>query len=65
MKDYGVELAVKMIKRLTTEADIPGVHLCTLNLEKSVQRVISKLGWGFSNDSKFVNKLITVSILTS
>ena len=61
VKDYGVELAVKMIARLTTEAKISGVHLCTLNLEKSVQRVLSKLGWGFLNDSKFVNKLITVS----
>lgn len=65
MKDYGVELAVKMIKHLTAEAQVPGVHLCTLNLEKSVQRVIGKLGWSLSNDAKFTNKLIAVSVPTS
>lgn len=65
MKDYGVELAVKMIKHLTTEAQVPGVHLCTLNLEKSVQRVIGKLGWSLSIDTKFTNKLIAVSTSTS
>ncbi|GJE87071.1 methylenetetrahydrofolate reductase [Phanerochaete sordida] len=58
VKDYGVKLAIAMIKRLTSEANIPGVHLCTLNLEKSVQRVLEGLGWGAPNFSKITNKLI-------
>ncbi|KAF8643881.1 hypothetical protein AX16_008897 [Volvariella volvacea WC 439] len=45
VKNYGVNLAVEMITRLTTEGKIPGVHFCTLNLEKSVQRILEKLGW--------------------
>ncbi|KAF9030677.1 methylenetetrahydrofolate reduct [Hymenopellis radicata] len=45
VKDYGVALAVTMIRRLTTEGEIPGVHFCTLNLEKSVQRVLETLQW--------------------
>lgn len=45
VKDYGVELAVKMVRRLTTEGDIRGLHFCTLNLEKSVQRVLETLQW--------------------
>ncbi|KAF7799591.1 hypothetical protein EIP86_010828 [Pleurotus ostreatoroseus] len=57
IKDYGVNLAVEMIQRLTSEAKIPGVHLCTLNLEKSVQRVIEGLGWG-GGSVKIANKLI-------
>ncbi len=38
VKDFGVTLAAKMISRLTTEADIKGVHFCTLNLERSVPK---------------------------
>ncbi|THG97685.1 hypothetical protein EW026_g4365 [Hermanssonia centrifuga] len=57
VKDYGVKLAIKMIQRLTTEAEVPGVHICTLNLEKSVQRVIEGLGWSGSS-LKYTNKLI-------
>ncbi|KAI5900434.1 methylenetetrahydrofolate reduct [Schizophyllum commune H4-8] len=45
VKDYGVELAVEMVRRITTEAGIPGIHLCTLNLEKSVTRVLEILKW--------------------
>lgn len=55
-----MRLAIEMIKRLTTEASIPGVHLCTLNLEKSVQRVIEGLGWGMPVYGKVTNKLIAV-----
>ncbi|KAI0345246.1 MTHFR-domain-containing protein [Trametopsis cervina] len=61
VKDYGVKLAIDMIHRLTTEAKIPGVHISTLNLEKSVQRVIEGLGWTGSFPhilSKPTNKLI-------
>ena len=52
-----------MIKRLVSEAKIPGVHLCTLNLEKSVQRVLENLGWGVPNYNKVTNKLIAVRSL--
>ena len=34
-----------MVRRITTEAGIPGIHLCTLNLEKSVTRVLEILQW--------------------
>ncbi|KAJ7086012.1 methylenetetrahydrofolate reductase-domain-containing protein [Mycena belliarum] len=57
VKDYGVQLAVSMIRRLTTEGKISGVHLCTLNLEKSVQRVLEGLKWTGSSESVH-NKLI-------
>ena len=50
-----------MIRRLTKEASVPGVHFCTLNLEKSVQRVVEGLGWTQSDISlKPSNKLIAV-----
>lgn len=45
MKDYGVTLAVDMIRKLVSEGGVPGVHFCTLNLEKSVQRVLENLQW--------------------
>ncbi|KAK7057395.1 methylenetetrahydrofolate reductase [Favolaschia claudopus] len=58
VKDYGVQLAVNMIKRLTTEGGMPGVHLCTLNLEKSVQRVLEALEWTHPTGIVQKNKLI-------
>ncbi|KAJ7481236.1 methylenetetrahydrofolate reductase-domain-containing protein [Mycena galericulata] len=59
VKDYGVHLTVEMIRRLTSEGAIPGVHLCTLNLEKSVQRVLEGLKWTGAGSSEEVhNKLI-------
>ena len=62
VKDYGVKLAIDMIRRLTTEANIPGVHFSTLNLEKSVQRVVEGLGWieRLPSVLKPMNKLIAV-----
>jgi len=45
VKDYGVHLAMSIIRRLTADGGVPGVHLCTLNLEKSVRRVLEGLGW--------------------
>ncbi|KAK7467440.1 methylenetetrahydrofolate reductase 1 [Stygiomarasmius scandens] len=63
VKDYGVQLAVDMIRKITTECDVPGVHLCTLNLEKSVQRVLEQLQWtGVSHP--FQNKLISEEAVT-
>lgn len=43
VKDYGVKLAVDMIRQLQA-AGVYGVHFCTLNLEKSVTRVLEALG---------------------
>jgi hypothetical protein len=60
VKDYGVSLAVDMIRRITSEGDIRGVHLCTLNLERSVQLVLEKLHWAAGGSPKVQNKLITV-----
>ncbi|KIY49793.1 MTHFR-domain-containing protein [Fistulina hepatica ATCC 64428] len=57
VKDYGVKLAIETIRRVTTEGAIPGVHLCTLNLEKSVQRVLEGLQWTGAPPS-LKNKLI-------
>jgi methylenetetrahydrofolate reductase (NADPH) len=45
VKDYGIKLAVQMIRRLRSEGGIQGFHFCTLNLEKSVQRVLETLRW--------------------
>jgi len=56
VKNYGVSLAIKMIQRLTDEGKVPGVHFCTLNLEKSVQRVTEGLGW--AGLSRISNRLI-------
>jgi hypothetical protein len=52
-----------MIRRLTSEVKIAGVHFSTLNLEKSVQRVIENLGWieRLPSVLKQENKLIAVS----
>lgn len=34
-----------MVQRLISEGKVEGVHFCTLNLEKSVVRVLQGLGW--------------------
>ncbi|KAI5477814.1 hypothetical protein MNV49_005898 [Pseudohyphozyma bogoriensis] len=44
VKDYGVNLAVKMMSSLMSQG-VRGYHLCTLNLEKSVTRVLHGLEW--------------------
>ena len=44
VKEYGVHLAVDMIKRLRA-AGVNGFHFCTLNLEKSVKRILYELQW--------------------
>lgn len=44
VKDYGVDLSVDIMQQLRA-AGIRGFHLCTLNLEKSITRVLEKLGW--------------------
>lgn len=60
-----MDLVVDTIQKLRSEACIAGFHFCTLNLEKSVQRVLDSLGWtgGVSTTSPASNKLITVRII--
>jgi methylenetetrahydrofolate reductase (NADPH) len=60
VKDFGTNYAITMIRRLTADGSVPGVHFCTLNLEKSVQRVLEGLGWVQSRASSH-NMLIAVS----
>mmetsp|Transcript_43923 Transcript_43923/g.108175 ORF Transcript_43923/g.108175 Transcript_43923/m.108175 type:complete len:590 (+) Transcript_43923:56-1825(+) len=43
VKAYGVELGVKMCKKLL-ENGVPGLHFYTLNLETSVMKIIDGLG---------------------
>ncbi|KAK3838170.1 MAG: methylenetetrahydrofolate reductase-domain-containing protein [Linnemannia gamsii] len=44
VKDFGVELAAKMIQQLLG-AGITGFHICTLNLEKSVRLILERVGF--------------------
>jgi methylenetetrahydrofolate reductase (NADPH) len=64
VKEYGITLAVNMIRRLVQEKenDIPGVHFFTLNLEKSVQRILETLQWTGVSENVH-NKLIAVCYL--
>ena len=59
VKDFGIELAIKMILQLTKGDDIRGVHFCTLNLERSVQKVLGGLGWT-NNGLEDKHRLIVV-----
>jgi methylenetetrahydrofolate reductase (NADPH) len=43
VKEYGIDLAVQMCKELM-EGGCPGLHLYTLNLEKSANAICEKLG---------------------
>jgi methylenetetrahydrofolate reductase (NADPH) len=43
VKDYGVEFGIQMCKQLM-EAGAPGLHFYTLNLERSVRRILDGLG---------------------
>ena len=56
-----MNLAVDMITRLQA-GGVQGVHFCTLNLEKSVTRVLETLGLA-GNILQPTNKLIAVRIL--
>ena len=59
--EYGVSLAVKMVRRLVDEGGLRGFHFCTLNLEKSVERVLENLEWT-PRHARVQNKLIAASI---
>ncbi|KAH7313233.1 methylenetetrahydrofolate reductase-domain-containing protein [Rhizoctonia solani] len=58
VKEYGVSLAVSMIRSVLVDGDIKGVHFCTLNLEKSVRKILDELGW--THDSLHHNQIIIV-----
>jgi len=60
VKDYGVQYAIEMVQKIWNAGDIQGFHFCTLNLEKSVQRVLEGLNWTGVVDNS--NKLIAVSV---
>ncbi|KIL69922.1 hypothetical protein M378DRAFT_69203 [Amanita muscaria Koide BX008] len=57
VKEYGISSAVDMIKKLTENGSIHGVHFFTLNLEKSVQCILEKIRWTGSVEP-IHNKLI-------
>ncbi|KAI9321335.1 methylenetetrahydrofolate reductase-domain-containing protein [Dichotomocladium elegans] len=43
VKDYGVKLALDMIRELQSFGDIGGIHLSTLNLERSARLILDQL----------------------
>jgi methylenetetrahydrofolate reductase (NADPH) len=45
VKRYGAQLATNMVRRLLASGVVPGVHFCTLNLEKSVRTILENLDW--------------------
>ncbi|KAG8899819.1 hypothetical protein FRB99_006434 [Tulasnella sp. 403] len=59
VKDYGVDLATRLVSQLTTDPElgIRGVHFCTLNLEKSVRKTLDRLGWSLESQGR-KNRLI-------
>ena len=48
-----------MVRQMTASGDIRGLHFCTLNLEKSVVRILENLSW-VGGSLQPVNRLITV-----
>lgn len=51
IKDYGVQLGVEMCKKLLA-AGAPGLHFYTLNLERSVRRILDGLAITSENASR-------------
>lgn len=52
MKRYGIELSTSMINKIIAAGvGISGVHFCTLNLEKSVRRILENLRWTLDHKS--------------
>ncbi|KAI6005828.1 methylenetetrahydrofolate reductase-domain-containing protein [Pisolithus albus] len=60
VKEYGIRLAVDIIRKITGDGGVRGVHFCTLNLEKSVQLVLECLRW-VGGSPNMRNKLIADS----
>ena len=53
-----------MVRQMTASGDIRGLHFCTLNLEKSVVRILENLGWVGGSLKPAANRLITVEPIT-
>jgi methylenetetrahydrofolate reductase (NADPH) len=51
-----------MIRKIHVAGDVKGFHFCTLNLEKSVQRVLEGLQWAGATGLEVHNKLIAVCL---
>eukprot|EP00954_Amorphochlora_amoebiformis_P016399 1285423-Amorphochlora_amoeboformis.AAC.1 len=51
VKAYGIELGIKICRQILASG-IPGVHFYTLNLEKSVTKILSGLGLAFLPSKK-------------
>ncbi|TIB81087.1 methylenetetrahydrofolate reductase [Wallemia mellicola] len=61
VKDYGVELSTSMVRQLIDKTNsqkekygnlaISAAHFCTLNLEKSVRRILANLDWSSGLDA--------------
>ncbi|MBW0506456.1 hypothetical protein O181_046171 [Austropuccinia psidii MF-1] len=44
VREFGIELSTQMIQRLQQNG-FRAFHLCTLNLEKTISRLVQQLGW--------------------
>lgn len=53
VKRYGIELSTNMINKIiSADVGVNGVHFCTLNLEKSVRRILENLRWTLDHKSE-------------
>ncbi|KAH9446266.1 hypothetical protein Pst134EA_030187 [Puccinia striiformis f. sp. tritici] len=57
VRDFGVELSMQMIKLLRVNG-FKSFHLCTLNLERSITRLVSQLGWAPGRGNKQYQSLL-------
>ncbi|GJJ12515.1 hypothetical protein Clacol_006758 [Clathrus columnatus] len=63
VKNYGIELSMRMIEKLRSDGEVHAFHFCTLNLEKSVRKVLEGLCWtGKDMDNLEQNKLISDNV---
>lgn len=51
VKNYGVDLAISMCTRLIASGLVPGLYFYTLNLERSVRRVLGQSGLGLADEA--------------
>lgn len=64
VKAYGATLATQMVTKIMADArkdpqlNVPGVHFCTLNLEKSVRTVLENIGWTVGTHKSSTNRVI-------
>ena len=71
VKDYGVELSTSMIRYLMenskkfNDLQVYATHFCTLNLEKSVRRILENLNWQNELDSSSLETNLLASSNTN